>query len=167
MITGFLVFLSNLLFSSEHNPLFIPIGLYFIKRHVWRVKIFHKTIHKTWNIFKHLEQLPENSVKNLVLRVLISQEESSIDQMYFSIDRIGIEQGSNHLVIFGLFSPSFRSIEKKLRSIENTEFLISLRNFKTWIFTLWNNILQIQISLLQSIHVHTYIYNRIPLNPKA
>ena len=40
------MFLSNLLFCgvsyflSEHKSLFIPIGLYFIKRHVWRVNYF-------------------------------------------------------------------------------------------------------------------------------
>ena len=34
-----------------------------------------------------------------------------------------------------------------------------LENFRIWIFTLWNNILQTQISLLQPIHVYTYIYN--------
>ena len=39
-------FVELVIFSSEHKPLFIPIGLYFIKRHVWRVKTFHKTINK-------------------------------------------------------------------------------------------------------------------------
>ena len=35
-----------------------------------------------------------------------------------------------------------------------------LKNFRTWIFTSWNNILQTQTSLLQPIHVYTYIYNK-------
>ena len=37
-----------------------------------------------------------------------------------------------------------------------------LENSRTWIFILkilWNNILQTQTSLLQPIHVYTYIYN--------
>ena len=34
-----------------------------------------------------------------------------------------------------------------------------LENSKTWIFTLWNHILQTQTSLLQPILVYTYIYN--------
>ena len=34
-----------------------------------------------------------------------------------------------------------------------------LENSRTWIFTLWNNILQTQTSLLQPIHVYTYINN--------
>ena len=50
-------------FSSEHKPLFILIELYFIKRHIWRVKMFHKTIHKAWKFFKLSEQSLENSAK--------------------------------------------------------------------------------------------------------
>ena len=38
-----------------------------------------------------------------------------------------------------------------------------LENFRIWIFTLWNNILQTQISLLQPIHVYTYIYNNLTI----
>ena len=38
-----------------------------------------------------------------------------------------------------------------------------LENSRTWIFTLWNNILQTQTSLLQPILVYTYIYNKINL----
>ena len=34
-----------------------------------------------------------------------------------------------------------------------------LENSRTWILTLWNNIFQTQISLLQLIHVYTYICN--------
>ena len=43
------MFLCNLLFwgdrffLSEHELPFILIGLYFTKKHIWRVKIFHKT----------------------------------------------------------------------------------------------------------------------------
>ena len=44
--------------SSEHKPLFIPIGLYFIKRHVWKVKIFHKNINNAWNLFNLSKQSP-------------------------------------------------------------------------------------------------------------
>ena len=66
--------------SIEHKSLFIPIGSYFTKIHVWRVKMFHKTVHKAWNIFKCSKQLLENSVENLVSQVSIDREESSIDQ---------------------------------------------------------------------------------------
>ena len=38
-----------------------------------------------------------------------------------------------------------------------------LENSKTWIFTLWNHILQNQTSLLQPILVYTYTYNNPPL----
>ena len=41
-------------------------------------------------------------------------------------------------------------------------FKFDLENSRFWIFTLWNNILQTQISLLQRFHVYTYIYNNLP-----
>ena len=53
--------------------------------------MFHKTIHKAQNLSKHLEQLLENSVENLVLQVSIGREFLSIDQMFFKIDQTGIE----------------------------------------------------------------------------
>ena len=112
--------------KNEHKPLFIPIGFYFTKRHIWRVKMFHKTIHNAWNLFKCLKQLPEN----LVLRVSIGREESSIDQMFFLINQTIIEQWSNHPMTLGLFSSSFWSIEQKLQQIENNEFRISLENLQ-------------------------------------
>ena len=71
-------------FSSEHKSLFIPIWLYFIKRHVWRVKMFHKIVYKVWNLFKLSEQSPKNSVVNSVLRVSIGGE-------FLLIDWIGID----------------------------------------------------------------------------
>ena len=66
--------------------------------------MFHKTVHKTWNHFKHSKQLPENLVKNLVLRVLIGREESSIDQMFFSIDQTTIESSNDFRIIFSIIS---------------------------------------------------------------
>ena len=130
MSTGFLVFLSNLLFCgvsyflSEHKPLFIPIGLYFIKRHVWRVKIFHKTVHKAWNLFNLSEQLLENSAKISVFQVSISHKFLSIDQVLFSINETGIEQRSRHLETPRLFSYHFQTIKPKIQLIENAEFRI-------------------------------------------
>ena len=41
-------------------------------------------------------------------------------------------------------------------------FKFDLENSRFWIFTLWNNILQTQIPLLQHFHVYTYIYNNLP-----
>ena len=65
--------------------------------------------------FQTSKQLPKNSI----LRVLIDREELSIDQKLFSINRIGIEQRSTHLVTPRLFFLSFRSIEQKFQPIEN------------------------------------------------
>ena len=49
--------------------------------------MFHKIVDKAWNLFKHSEQLSENSI----LQVSIGWDESSIDLMFFSIDQIRIE----------------------------------------------------------------------------
>ena len=80
-------YLSNLLFSSEYKSLFILIGLYFIKRHVQRVKCFIKP-------FTRLETsstFPNSHQKN-------STENSAFE--FQSIERI-----------FRLIECSFRSIE--------------------------------------------------------
>ena len=53
--------------------------------------MFHKTFHKVWNLFKYLEQLPEDSAENSVLWVSISREFLSINWMLFSIDQTEIE----------------------------------------------------------------------------
>ena len=130
MSTGFLVFLSNLLFYrvsyflSEHKPLFVSIGLYFIKRHIWRVKIFHKTIHKAWNLFNLSEQLLENSAKISVFQVSIGHMFLSIDRVLFSINQTGIEPRSRHPETPRLFSYHFQTIKPKIRPIENVEFRI-------------------------------------------
>ena len=52
MTTGFLVFLSNLLFC-EHNPLFIPIRLCFMKSHIWKVSYFSSE-HKLLFMKRHV-----------------------------------------------------------------------------------------------------------------
>ena len=66
--------------------------------------MFHKTVHKTRNHFKHSEQLLENLVKKLVLRVLIGREELSIDRMFFSTDRTTIESSNDFWIIFSIIS---------------------------------------------------------------
>ena len=53
--------------------------------------MFHKTVHKTWNLFKHSEQLLENYAENPVLRLSISWKFFSIDRGLFLIDRTEIE----------------------------------------------------------------------------
>ena len=132
MTTKFLVFLSNLLscVSSEHKPLFIPIRLYFIKRHVWRVKMFHKTVNKDWNLFNLSEQSPENSVS----RFSIGRKLLSIDRVLFSISWTKIEQQSRHpetprfcFYHFDRSSQSFNHskmlyFEFLLRKIQNLNF---------------------------------------------
>ena len=60
------------------------------------------------------------------------------------------QQRSRHLETPGFFSLPFWSVELNFH----------LENSRTWIFTLWNNILRTQTSLLQPIRVYTYIYNR-------
>ena len=73
--------------------------------------MFHKNVHRAWNIFKRLEQLLENSVKIQFSRVSIDQEESSINQRLFSIDQTGIEHQLKQAENLELFSLTFRLIE--------------------------------------------------------
>ena len=130
MTTGFLVFLSNLLFcgvsyfSSEHKPLFIPIGLYFIKKHVWRVKMFHKTVYKAWNLFNLFEQSQEKFYKKSWFstfdRSKVPFDQSSAFFNRSNRNRIAIETSRD----FKIFLYHFRSIEPKFQSIENAWFRI-------------------------------------------
>ena len=125
------MFLSNfwfceVSFSREHKPLFIPIGLCFMKKHVWRVSYFF--IKRLTNI-----EISLCFMKRHMWRV-----------GYFFIKRLTKIETSS------IFLNSRQKIQ-----ISN----FHLENFRTWIFTLWNHILQTQPSLLQPILVYTYIYN--------
>ena len=66
-------------------------------------------------------------------------------------------------------SSTFLNNHQKIlqKILENSrKFKISkfhLENSRTWIFTLWNYILQTQTSLLQPIRIYIYIYNNPPL----
>ena len=132
------MFLSNfwfcgVIFSREPKPLFIPIGLCFMKRHIWRVNYFlseHKPV--SW----------KGTYGELVI--------------FFILRSSKIETSST-------FLNSHQKILQKI--LENSrKFRFSyfhLKNSRTWIFTLWNHILQTQTSLLQPILVYTYIYNRL------
>ena len=64
------------------------------------------------------------------------------------------QQWSRHLETLGFFFFTILIGRKCL--ILN----FHLENSRTWIFTLWNNILRTQTSLLQPIRVYTYTYNR-------
>ena len=98
--------------------------------------MFHKTVHKTWNHFKHSEQLPEILVKNLVLLVLISREESNIDRMSFSIDRTTIELSNDFRIIFSIIS-----IDRAKASISRIY----------WISNFTLKILELEFSLYETI----------------
>ena len=173
MTARFLVFfVTNFLeekiyLPSEHMLLFIPIEFYFTKRHVWRVKMFHKIVHMAWNLFKHLEQLSKNSAKNLALWVSIDQKKSGINGGYFR----SIEQESRinrtRPRLQNNFPPYFDWSSKNFNRLKILNFEFLLEYSKTWIFTLWNNILQTETSLLQSINVytHTYIYTHTTISP--
>ena len=98
----------------------------------------------------------QNSYQNFLqkiqfFQVLINREFLSINRMLFSIDRLEIEQQSNHLKTPTLFFSSFRSIEQKLRPIENPYFRISLRKFQNLNFHFMK-----QYSLNSNIIITTY-----------
>ena len=115
--------------------------------------MFHKTIHKAWNLFKLSEHSPENSVeKSWFFDFQSIKQESSSDQ--------DIQKLQNYFFTISIDQAKVSTDRKCLTSN------FHLENSRTWIFTiitLWNNILQTQTSLLQSIHVYTYIYNNPPL----
>ena len=143
---------------DEHEPLLISIELYFIKRHLWRVKKFHKTIHNAWNIFKCSKQLSENSAKIQFSRVSINREELSINRRLFSIDRTRIEHRSNQAKTPGYYSSLLRLIEQKFRSIEHTKFWISVRKFHNLNFHFIHFINEYSPTLYHYYNLSLYIY---------
>ena len=122
MTIGFLMFLFNLLFCGVYTH-----GLCFIKRHVWRVKMFHETVHKAWIFFN----LPEQSLENSDFWLLIdfrsiecsfrsNEHESNIDR--------GIQRLQDYfLTIFDRSSERFDQLkmlnfEFSLRKFQNLNF---------------------------------------------
>ena len=161
---NFLYFSLTYYFSSEHKPLFMPIRLYFIKRHVWRVKMFHKTVHKAWNLFKLSEQSQKNSAEKSCF--MIFDRKVTFNRSSALFDRTNknqavIETSRDSKIFFFTISIDRAKVSTdQKRCISN----FHLENSRTWIFILWNNILQTHTSLLQPIHVYTYIYNIINKN---
>ena len=132
-------------FSIEHKFLFIPIGLYFIRRHVWKVKIFHKTVHNAWNLFKQSEQLTENSTKNSVFttfdrsRVPFDWSNALFD--WLNRNQASIEIGKNSKIDFLTISINWAKV---LTDRKYWILNFHLENSRTWIFTLstlWKNTL--------------------------
>ena len=112
MITWFLVFPLTYYF----------VELYFIKRHVWKVKMFHKTVYKAWNLFKLSEQSQKNSVEKSRFmifdrsKVTFNRSSALFDQLNRNRAVIGTSRDSR------IFSLPFRSIESKFQLIENVIF---------------------------------------------
>ena len=93
--------------------------------------------------------------------MIFDQSKITFDRLSAIFDRLirnwaAIEISINSGIIFLSFSIDWAkdSTDQKCY-ISNSH----LENSRTWILTLWNNILQTQISLLQLIHVYTYICN--------
>ena len=112
MTTGFFVFPLTYYF----------VELYFIKRHVWKVKIFHKTIHKTWNLFKLSKQSPKKFAKKSRFMIFdmskVTFDRSSTFFNQLNRDRAMIETSKDSRI----FSLLFRLIEPKFQLIENAVF---------------------------------------------
>ena len=110
--------------------------------------------------FQTFRTIIKKFCKNLALWVSIDQKESSINGGYFR----SIEQESRinrtKPRLQNNFPPYFDRSSKNFNRLKILNFEFLLEYSKTWIFTLWNNILQTETSLLQSINVytHTYIY---------
>ena len=106
---------------------FIPIGLCFIKRHVWRVKMFHETAHKAWIFFNLSEQSLENfdfwlliDFRSIECSLRSNEHESNIDR--------GIQRLQDYfLTIFDRSSERFDQLkmlnfEFSLRKFQNLNF---------------------------------------------
>ena len=127
--------------------------------------MFHKITNKAWNLFNLSKQSLENSVKNPISWFSIGQKFLSIDRSSALLDwsnrnQTAIKTSRNSSIIFLPFS-----IDRAKVSTDQKHWFSNfhLKNTRTWIFTLWNHILQTQTSLLQPILVYTYIYNNPPL----
>ena len=59
------------------------------------------------------------------------------------------------------FLNSYQKILENTKKFRFSNF--HLENSRTWIFTIWNHVLQTQTSLLQPILIYTYIYNSFVL----
>ena len=101
--------------------------------------------------------------------MIFDQSKITFDRLSAIFDRLirnwaAIEISINSEIIFLSFSIDWAkdSTDQKCH-ISNSH----LENSRTWILTLWNNILQTQISLLQHIHVYTYIYNKFDMCIKS
>ena len=123
--------------------------------------MFHKTVHKTWNLFKLSEQslkiLQKNPIHDFwLVKNYFRSIECSFDRL--NRNQAAIKTSRNFRIFIYHFNQSSQSFDRS--KILNFEF--SLKKFQNLIFTLttlWNNILRTQTSLLQPIHVCTYIYN--------
>ena len=125
--------------------------------------MFHKTVHKAWNLFKHSEQLLENSAKIQFSCVLINRKKLSINWKIFSIDRTRIKNQSKQVETF----PHHFDQSNKFWPIENPGTWIFINKILELKFPLYSFykwwILSNLISLLQPILVYIYIYNNPPL----
>ena len=123
--------------------------------------MFHKTIHKAWNLFKLYEQSPENSAEKSYFTIFdrskVTFNRSSALFDLSNRNRATNETSKDSKIYFFTISIDWAKvlIDRKCCILN-----FHLENSRTWIFTLWNNILQTQTSLLQPIYVYTYIYNR-------
>ena len=113
----------------------IETSLCFMKRHVWRVSYF---------FIKGLTKIETSSI-------FLNSHHKILENSNF---KFSLYQILKPLQPFWIVTRKFR---RKFQKIQISNF--HLENSRTWIFTLWNHILQTQPSLLQPIFVYTYIYN--------
>ena len=124
--------------------------------------MFHKTVHKAWNLFNLSEQSPEKFCRKFSFRFSIDQEVLSIEKSIRSIKQESTSDRTRQKLQDFFYTISINQAKVSA----NWKCLIQnfhLENSRTWIFTLWNNILLTQTTLLQPILIYTYIYNNPPL----
>ena len=126
-----------------------------VKRYVWRINMF-EPVQPFWIVTRKFCRKSYFTTLNQS-KVHFNQSNALFHRL--NSNRITIEPSRDSRIIFLPFS------NNRARASTDQKCYISnfhLKNFTTWIFTittLWNNIFQTQKSLLQLIHVYTYIYN--------
>ena len=115
--------------------------------------MFHKTIHKAWNLFKLSKQSPENSTEKSWF---------SISRVLFSIGRTGIKQQSRHPETPRFFLYHFNWSSQSFDQSKMLNFEFSLKKFQNLNFYFMKQYSpnsNIIITTYPYIYIYIYIYN--------
>ena len=127
-------------------------------------------VHSYFSIQINSQHPQKNSAKKSYCMIFDRSKVTFNRSVLFSIDRTRIEQWLRHPETPRFFLYYFDRSSQSFDQSKMPNFEFSLKKFQNLNFhfnNLWNNILQTQISLLQHIHVYTYIYNKFDMCIKS